>query len=181
MAPKNDGPGVPEAIPRTVQGIADRLGPPSIDRLWIFPPRVRGRKESGLIVVSRFATDGAPDRRQLFTASYGAERTGKGLTVEWSISEEGAAPPDRFPPVVQGVGRRAGESEVGPRDVAIHGDPEALRGLLDEWEASMLDESLWPVAPEPEPESDSVRASAADSAAEATPAPVTPAPAGVSE
>lgn len=152
MASKNDGPGVPEAIPRTLQGIAERLGAASIDRLWIFPPRVRGRKESGLIVVSRFAIDGDPERRRLFTASYGAERTGKGLTVEFSLSEEGAAPPDRFPPVVQGVGRRAGESEVGPRDVALGGDADGFEALLGEWARGLLDETLWPLATPPEPE-----------------------------
>ena len=152
MKPKNDGPGVPEAIPRTLQGVAGRLGAASMDRVWIFPPRVRGRKESGLLVVSRFALDGDPERRRLFTASYSAERTGKGLTLDWSLSEEGAAPPDRFPPVVAGVGRRAGDTEVGPRNIGLEGDPDRLAEvLLGEWDRALLDPALWPVAaPSPE-------------------------------
>ena len=152
MKPRHDGPGVPEAIPRTLQGVAGRLGAASMDRVWIFPPRVRGRKESGLLVVSRFALDGDPDRRRLFTASYSAERTGKGLTVDWSLSEEGAAPPDRFPPVVAGVGRRAGDTEVGPRNIGLEGNPERLAELLGEWDRGLLDPALWPIAVPPEPE-----------------------------
>lgn len=151
MKPKHDGPGVPEAIPRTLQGVAGRLGAASMDRVWIFPPRVRGRKESGLLVVSRFALDGDPERRRLFTASYSAERTGKGLTLDWSLSEEGAAPPDRFPPVVAGVGRRAGDTEVGPRNIGLEGDPDRLAELLEEWDRALLDPEQWPIAvPEPE-------------------------------
>jgi hypothetical protein len=156
VKPKNDGPGVPEAIPRTLQGVAGRLGAASMDRVWIFPPRVRGRKESGLLVVSRFALDGDPERRRLFTASYSAERTGKGLTLDWSLSEEGAAPPDRFPPVVAGVGRRAGDTEVGPRNIGLEGDPDRLAEvLLGEWDRALLDPALWPVAVPAEPASPS--------------------------
>jgi hypothetical protein len=152
VKPKNDGPGVPEAIPRTLQGVAGRLGAASVDRGWIFPPRVRGRKEAGLLVGSRFALDG---RRRLFTASYSAERTGKGLTLDWSLSEEGAAPPDRFPPVVAGVGRRAGDTEVGPRNIGLEGDPDRLAELLlGEWDRALLDPALWPMAAPPEPSSD---------------------------
>ena len=50
MTRKDDGPGVPEGIPRTLQGLVDRLGADSLDRLWIFAPRIRGRRESGLVV-----------------------------------------------------------------------------------------------------------------------------------
>ena len=42
-----DGPGVPEALPRAVREMAGRLGHVAIDCLWIFPPMVRGRREWG--------------------------------------------------------------------------------------------------------------------------------------
>ena len=86
-------PGVPEAIPRTLQMMARRLGESEIDRLWVFPPLIVGRKEWGLVAASCFAEDGA---RRLYTAPYSAERTGTSLSVENGIAEEGQAPPDRL-------------------------------------------------------------------------------------
>ncbi len=153
MTQRDDGPGVPEAIPRTLQGVVERLGATTLDRLWIFPPRIRGRKESGLVVVSCFADNGDVTQRRLFTASYGAERTGKGITLEWSLSEEGAAPPDRLPPVMEGVVRRAGDESGEAREVALTGSVELLRELLAEWALSELDSALWPVV-EAVPEED---------------------------
>ena len=35
---KQDDPGVPEALPRTLIRVRDRIGVEVIDRLWIFPP-----------------------------------------------------------------------------------------------------------------------------------------------
>lgn len=151
MTRKDDGPGVPEAIPRTLQGAMERLGAETVDRVWVFPPRIKGRRESGLVVVSRFPPDGATERRDLFTASYAAERTGKGLTVEWGLSEEGTAPPDRLPPVMEGVVRRAGGDEDEPREVGLGGDLERIEELFGEWDDALLDPTLWPRAPEPEP------------------------------
>ena len=52
------GPGVPEAIPRTLQMMARTLGELEIDRLWVFPPLVNKRKERGLVAVSCFTVCG---------------------------------------------------------------------------------------------------------------------------
>ncbi len=134
----NDGGdlGVPEAIPRTLQKMARRLGDSKIDRLWVFPPLINGRRERGLVAASCFAEDGA---RRLYTAPYFAERTGTSLTVEGGITEEGQAPSDRLPRVMQGVVRRS-EIELGePRTVEIGGDPEKLRALLDEFDDDLLE------------------------------------------
>ena len=134
----NDGgdPGVPEAIPRTIQMMARRLGESEIDRLWVFPPLIAGRKERGLVSASCFTEDGA---RRLYTAPYFAERTGTSLTVENGITEEGQAPSDRLPRVMQGVVRRS-EIELGePRTVEIAGDPEKLKALLDEFDVDLLE------------------------------------------
>lgn len=129
-------PGVPEAVPRTLVLLRDRVGAEALDRLWIFPPLVRGRKEWGLIAASCFAEDG---RRRLVTARYVAERTGRGLTFEPDVSEEGLAPQDRFPRIVGGVVDRA-ESELGdPREVELEGDPGKFEALMDEFDPSLLE------------------------------------------
>ena len=134
---KEEGdPGVPEAIPRTLQMMARCLGESEIDRLWVFPPLILGRKERGLVAASCFAQDGS---RRLYTASYSAERTGAGLSVVNGITEEGRAPPDRLPRVMQGVARRS-EIDLGePRVVEIDGDPTKLKALLDEFDAELLE------------------------------------------
>jgi hypothetical protein len=111
--------------------LAERLGAESLDRVWIFPPRVRGRKEWGLVAASRFHPEAA-ERRLLFTAPYTAERTGQGPVVESSLSEEGEAPPDRFPRVMNGVVRRSGEDVGEPREVEIGGDPQRFQDLIEE-------------------------------------------------
>ncbi len=129
-------PGVPEAIPRTLQMVARRLGESEIDRLWVFPPLIIGRKERGLVAASCFAEDGS---RRLYTAPYSAERTGMNLSVENSIAEEGQAPPDRLARVMQGVVRRSDVDLGEPRMVEIAGDPEKLRALLDEFAADLLE------------------------------------------
>ncbi|MCH7857714.1 MAG: hypothetical protein IIB37_13250 [Gemmatimonadetes bacterium] len=136
MVKDGGDPGVPEAIPRTLQMMARRLGESEIDQLWVFPPLIVGRKERGLVAASCFAEDGA---RRLYTAPYTAERTGTSLTVENGIAEEGQAPPDRLARVMQGVVRRS-EIDLGePRMVEIAGDPEKLRALLDEFDADLLE------------------------------------------
>lgn len=125
--------GVPEAVPRALRVLEGRLGVHAMDRLWIFPPLVQGRRERGLIAVSCFAT--AEDRRRVITASYHAERTGRGTTFEPVLLEEGSAPPDAIPRIMDGVVRRT-EVELGdPREVAIDGDEDAFRALLAEFDA----------------------------------------------
>ena len=134
---KDEGdPGVPEAIPRTLQMMARRLGETEIDRLWVFPPLIIGRKERGLVAASCFTEDGA---RRLYTASYSAQRTGTSLSVENVIAEEGQAPADRLPGVMRGVVRRSDLELGAPRMVEIAGDPERLRALLDEFDADLLE------------------------------------------
>ena len=134
---KNEGdPGVPEAIPRTLQMMVRRLGESEIDRLWLFPPLIVGRKERGLVAASCFTEDGA---RRLYTAPYSAERTGTSLSLENGIAEEGQAPADRLPRVMQGVVRRSDIDLGDPRMVEIAGDTERLRALLDEFDAHLLE------------------------------------------
>lgn len=125
-----DSPGAPVALPRTVRAVSERLGPASIDRLWIFPPLRRGRREWGLVVASEFLE--GDERRRMHTARYTAEVTGRGLEYEVDVTEEGILPLDRFSRVLAGVARRAEEDLGDPRSVEIAGDLGALEDLLEE-------------------------------------------------
>ena len=123
-------PGVPEALPRSLIRVRDRLGVDAVDRLWIFPPVRRGRREQGLVAVSTFLV--GEDRRVMITVAYTAEHTGEGVTFEVSFTQEGEARPDRFPSVMAGVVRRSGEGLGEAREVEIHGSAEKFEQLLEE-------------------------------------------------
>lgn len=125
-------PGVPEALPRTLVRLRAELGVERIDRLWIFPPVRRGRREQGLIAVSTFQEDDS--RRGMVTVSYKAEQTGRGVTVEPVLTDQGEAPPDRFPPVMAGTVRRAGEASEEAREVEISASPEKFEELMEEYD-----------------------------------------------
>lgn len=139
QATKSSDPGVPQALPRTLIRLRDRLGTESVDRLWIFPPVKTGRRESGLIAVSAFHEHEGEERRSMVTVSYQAEHTGQGVTVEPSFTWEGEAPPDRFPRVMRGVVLRGGEEKGEPRLVEIEGSPERFEELIEEFDADFLE------------------------------------------
>ena len=132
LTSKKDDPGVPEALPRTLIRVRDRLGVETIDRLWIFPPVRRGRRVQGLVAVSTFQQ--GQERRSMITVAYNAEHTGKGITVEPTFTMEGAAPAETFPPVMQGVVRRSGEGAQEPREVLIDGTAANFEELMEEYD-----------------------------------------------
>ena len=136
-ARKDADPGVPEALPRTLIRLRDRIGVENIDRLWIFPPVRTGRREQGLVAVSTFQE--GEERRSMVTVSYDAEHTGKGITVEPSFTMEGEAPPDRFPGVMQGVVRRGGEEKGEPREVEIDASSKKFEELMEEYDSMFLE------------------------------------------
>ncbi|MDH3271317.1 MAG: hypothetical protein OEN56_08305 [Gemmatimonadota bacterium] len=125
-------PGVPEALPRTLIRLREELGVERIDRLWIFPPVRKGRRESGLVAVSTFEEH--DERRGMVTVSYKAEHTGKGVTVEPVLTHQGEAPPDRFPPVMSGTVRRAGDGAGEAREVDISASAERFEELMEEYD-----------------------------------------------
>lgn len=133
---RSNDPGVPEALPRTLIRMRDRLGVDTLDTLWIFPPVRNGRKEQGLIAVSAYVDD--EERRTMITVSYQAEHTGTGTTVEPAFTLEGEAPPDRFPRVMQGVVRRGGEEKGEPREVVIDRSAEAFEELMEEFDSDFV-------------------------------------------
>lgn len=131
---------MPEALPRTLVHARARLGHERMDRIWIFPPIRRGRRERGLLAVSLYLE--GEERRRILTVSYTAERTGRSLTVEHAFHEEGDAPPELLPRVMEGVVRRAGEAYGDPRQVEVERDPARFDALLEEFDPALL-------APEP--------------------------------
>ncbi len=130
------GPGVPEALPRTIQAVARALGATKIDCLWLFPPLIKGRKEWGLVSVSCFGEGGG---RHVMTARYSAERTGKGLDVQTEFSDEAIAPPDRLPRVMTGVSARSHLGLGEARVVEIGGKQEVFDELLAEFDPELLE------------------------------------------
>jgi hypothetical protein len=133
---KTDDPGVPEALPRTLVLARGRLGAERVDRLWIFPPIRRGRRERGLVAASLFLE--GEERRRIVTVTWVAERTGRSLTVDHAFHDEGDAPPELLPRVMEGVFRRAGEGYGEPREVEISGDVERFAALVDEFDPALL-------------------------------------------
>jgi hypothetical protein len=130
---------VPEALGRLLAMLEARVGAGTVDRIWVFPPLVRGRKEWGLVVVSCLTGD--PSQRALVTGRYTAELTGTGYGFEPEFISEGMAPPDRLPHVMDGVVRRS-DLQLGiPRETEIGGDAEKYRSLLQEygWEGRRND------------------------------------------
>jgi len=135
----DDGPGVPEALPRTLRALGRRIGPAGIDRIWIFPPLVRGRREWGLVVAGCYDGGGA---RRLVTARYTAERTGRGLFLDTQLLDEGVAPSDRLPRVMEGVVRRGPEPLGSPRVVELRGGVDAFEALLGDFPGSLFEEAV---------------------------------------
>ena len=142
---------MPEAVPRGLQRLLHRYGGEALDRVWIFPPLVSGRRESGLLVASVFIDGPEAERRVLVSSPYAAERTGKGLRLDWTLQEQGEAPADRFPRVVDGVVRRA-EKDLGePRELIVEGDAAVVLEVLGGYPEELLDPGLPPRAQESEP------------------------------
>lgn len=168
--PRGDrGPGVPEAVPRSLQRLWDMVGPGAVDRIWVFPPMVSGRKESGLLAVGLYGPGDDPDRRVLAVLPYAAERTGTGVTLETSLLEHGEAPLDRLPRVMEGVVRRT-ETDLGePREVEIGGSEERMLECLAEFDRGLLDPGLPPLRTAATPESSETAATPEFSETAATP------------
>ena len=78
--------------------------------------------------------EGGDERRELLTVAYRAEHTGRGVTVEPVLTWQGEAPPDRFPPVMLGVVRRADQDGKEAREVDISASPQKFEELLEEYD-----------------------------------------------
>ncbi len=135
----DDGPGVPEALPRTLREVGERLGTESIDRLWIFPPLIRGRREWGLVAAGCFEGSGA---RRLVTARYAAQRTGKGLYLDTQLVDQGVAPADRLPRVMEGVVKRGPAPLGSPRPAEVGGSADAFAAVIGDFAGELFEEAV---------------------------------------
>lgn len=121
--------GVPGALSQALGRLAERVAPASMDRVWIFPPLTQGRAERGLVAAGCFVEGG---RRLLVTLAYRAEETGEGITFRPHFQEEGEAPEDRLPRIMEGVVKRSAQGLDAPRSVSIRGEPSAFQALMEE-------------------------------------------------
>ena len=126
-------PGVPEALPRVLIRVRDHFGSELIDRLWLFPPVRRGRREQGLVAVSTFLE--GQERRAMVTVAYTAEHSGASVSIETSFTQEGEAFPERFPAVMLGVVNRTRETPGEAREVEISGSGQKFEELMEDFDA----------------------------------------------
>ena len=78
----------------------------------------------------------------MVTARYTAERTGKGLYLDVQLLDEGVAPSDRLPRVMEGVVRRGPEPLGSPRLVELGGAAEAFESLIGEYPGEFFEEAV---------------------------------------
>jgi len=131
-------PGVPEALSRVLIRVRDRFSSTSIDRLWLFPPVCRGRREQGLVAVSIFLE--GEERRAMVTVAYTAEHSGAGVSIETSFTQEGEALPDRFPAVMVGVVTRTKGTHGEAREVEISGSGQKFEELMEDFDSWIEEE-----------------------------------------
>lgn len=124
-----DDPGVPDAVARALRALESQVGAPRLDRLWIFPPLRNGRRETGVVAAGCYTES---PRHLLVTLAYRSEETGKGVAFESTFQEEGEAPADRLPRIMEGVVRRLDGGAGNPRSARVDGDPDAFREIVQE-------------------------------------------------
>jgi hypothetical protein len=86
--------------------------------------------------VSTFLED--DERRVMVTAAYTAEHSGTGVRVDTSFTQEGEAPPERFPTVMAGVVRRSDAALGDAREVEIAGSGSNFEELMEEFDGALL-------------------------------------------
>ena len=123
--------GVPGAVAEALALLRQRIPAERLDRVWIFPPLVDGRSESGVVAAGCFGEEGG--RRVLVTVSYRARETGRGVSFAPVFAEQGTAPAESLPRVIAGVARRAGAGFGDPSLARLEGDLRAFDRLVGEW------------------------------------------------
>jgi hypothetical protein len=119
---------------RTMAELPELVPIGRLDRIWVFPPRVVGEVESGLLVLS-LRPEGEEreegERREVVTLQYEL-KSGKGAPpLSREITSRGWAPPERVPQLIAGVVRRLGSEEEEPVSEAIEGDPERFGHFVE--------------------------------------------------
>lgn len=111
---------------------AGTVPPERIDRVWVFPARGAGEKETGLAVLAVYPEgEAGSERRVVWTLSYEAEQLQGGRTGRADVlTEQAVAPTGRVERVIEGVLRRLGSEAEEPRLFEVEGDPARWADLL---------------------------------------------------
>lgn len=128
-----------EALRELLARLADRIPPGQIDRLWLFPIRTVGSRESGLVVVSTLSPTDAGGPRRVLTVRYEIRRTREGVTAAETLAEQGTAPAEHVDRVIAGVIRRLGDDAGQPVPHHIAGDPDRWSELILSLGAAAVD------------------------------------------
>lgn len=113
---------------------AGTVAPERIDRVWLFPARQTGDRETGLAVLASWPEgEPASDRRGVWTLEYQVEQRGGGKSQRThSLTEQAVAPAGRVERVIEGVLRRLGTETDAPRMEEVGGSPARWAALLAE-------------------------------------------------
>jgi len=110
------------------------VGTERVDRVWLFPARQTGDRETGLAVLASWPPgEPASDRRGVWTLEYQVEQLagGKSRRAD-SLTEQAVVPAGRVERVIEGVLRRLGTETEAPRMEEVGGSPARWAELLAE-------------------------------------------------
>jgi len=111
-----------------------------LDRAWIFPPRLTGEVETGLVVVSLWpAEKPEADEREVVTIRYEQRQVKNRTEGTREVLSRGWAPSQRVPGVIDGVVRRLGEEGEEPWSGDVTADIEKWNRLVGEVSDGMVD------------------------------------------
>lgn len=128
---------VTDALRAVLLALPGHLPIEEIQRLWVFPPRELGPRESGLVVAA-LATPGAPahEPHRIYTVEYDSDRHRPRPDPKLEVTEQGSAPHDRLDRVIAGVLARLGDERDDPDDHEIGGSADRWAALLREYEVA---------------------------------------------
>ena len=131
---------ISEAQQQLLRELPARFPVSRIERIWLFGPREIHGRESGLVVLSLLSPDDPRDGlRQVVTWRYEAERVRGRLQRSDTVAEEGWAPADRIPRVIEGVLRRLGNATENPIAGTVSGSEDHWWAFLHSVGVSRVD------------------------------------------
>lgn len=116
-----------------------RVPVPQIDRVWVFPPRQLGGRETGLVVLALLPEDDQAVSRRLLTLRYEARGAGADATLSDTLAEQGTAPPESVQRVIDGVLHRLGDDAGEPALYRVGGESSRWQELLESLAPSPVD------------------------------------------
>ena len=134
------GPVFTDALRRVLAGVPDRVPVARIDRIWLFPPRDLGGRESGLLVLSLFTADtDAADLRELLTLRFEVTAAEKERCISDTLTSQGHAPASLIPHLIEGVLARMKDDREDPVAEEIAGRVDRWTGLVSRVSAATVD------------------------------------------